>query len=217
MDIQEIDQNKFSKVTQTFSNVIPGGSTFGGATSKIECNNNGNFLLALELLAEFDPFLSNHLETYENPGKEVKASRHFSISVDSTPDISLINQPSLCVRYVNNKGKPVERFLCYLDKIGHTSNCSLKKRSFNVLWVAKFKKILKMGRTIKSLGTSELGYQVWPKTAAQHGLNGHYRDAISNYQTLNSGIFLHTASRKRRKASIQYSFVMVCPFGSFPH
>jgi len=42
---------------------------FRGATSKIGCNNNGNFLMALELLAEFDPFLLNHLETYGNPGK----------------------------------------------------------------------------------------------------------------------------------------------------
>jgi hypothetical protein len=25
--------------------------------------------MALELLADFDPFLSNHLETYGNPGK----------------------------------------------------------------------------------------------------------------------------------------------------
>jgi hypothetical protein len=32
----------------------------------------------------------------------------------------------------------------------------------------------------------QLGYHVWPKIAAQHGLNGlvHYRDAISNYQIL---------------------------------
>jgi len=42
---------------------------FRGTTSKIGCNNNGSFLMALELLAEFDPFFSNHLETYGNPGK----------------------------------------------------------------------------------------------------------------------------------------------------
>lgn len=32
----------------------------------------------------------------------------------------------------------------------------------------------------------QLGYRVWPKTTAQHVLNGleHYRDAISNRLTL---------------------------------
>jgi len=133
---------------------------FRGTTSKIGCNNNGNFLMALELLAEFDPFLSNHLETYGNPGKgntlyisyniyeqfinimskqvlntiiqEGKASRYFSISVDSTPDISHIDQLSSCVRYVNNKGEPVERFLCFLDQIGHKAD-DMANAVFSVL------------------------------------------------------------------------------------
>lgn len=45
------------------------GLAYRGATSKIGCYNNGEFLMALELLAEFYPFLSNHLEIYGNPGK----------------------------------------------------------------------------------------------------------------------------------------------------
>jgi len=139
--------NVLKRVVAVVKRLSSRGLAFRGATSKIGCNNNGNFLMALELLAEFDPFLSNHLETYGNPGKgntsyisynvyeqfisimsrqvlntiiqEVKASRYFSISVDSTPDISHFDQLSFCVRYVNNKGEPVERFLCFLDQIGH--------------------------------------------------------------------------------------------------
>lgn len=44
------------------------------------------------------------------------------MSVDSTPEISHIGQLSFCVRYINNKGEPVERFLCFLDQIGHTAD-----------------------------------------------------------------------------------------------
>lgn len=56
--------------------------------------------------------------------QEVKASRYFSISVDSTPDISHIDQLSFSVRYINNKGEQlVERFLCFLDQIGHGKCC----------------------------------------------------------------------------------------------
>lgn len=103
--------------------------------------------MAIELLAEFDPFMSEHLKQYGNPGKgftsyissttyeeiiqimakkveltiiqEVNSAHYFSISVDSTPDISHIDQLSLCVRYVNKYGNPVEWFLCFLDHVGH--------------------------------------------------------------------------------------------------
>jgi len=139
--------NVLKRVLAVVKRLSSRGLPFREATSKIGCNNNGNFLMAFELLAEFDPFLSNHLETYGNPGKgntsyisynvyeqfisimsrqvlnkiiqEVKTSRYFSISVDSTPDISHIDQLSFCVQYVNIKGESVERFLCFLDQIGH--------------------------------------------------------------------------------------------------
>ncbi|XP_029347739.1 uncharacterized protein LOC100568464 isoform X2 [Acyrthosiphon pisum] len=152
--------NVLKRVVAVVKRLSSRGLAFRGTTSKIGCNNNGNFLMALELLAEFDPFLSNHLETYGNPGKgntsyisyniyeqfinimskqvlntiiqEVKASRYFSISVDSTPDISHIDQLSFCVRYVNNKGEPVERFLCFLDQIGHKAD-DMANAVFSVL------------------------------------------------------------------------------------
>jgi len=97
--------------------------------------------MTIELLAEFDPFMSEHIKWYGNPGKgctsyissstyeeiilimskkvqstiiqDINVSHYFSISVDSTPDISHIDQLSLCVRYVNEYGNPVERFFCF--------------------------------------------------------------------------------------------------------
>lgn len=64
--------------------------------------------------------------------QEVIASRYFSISVDSTPDISHIDQLSFCILYVNNKGEPVVRFLCFLDQIGHKAE-DLENAIFSVL------------------------------------------------------------------------------------
>lgn len=54
-----------------------------------------------------------------------------------------IDQISFCVRYVNHKEEPVERFLCFLDQIGHKVEdlvnavfSALKKYDLNIdyLW-----------------------------------------------------------------------------------
>ncbi|XP_029766515.1 zinc finger MYM-type protein 1-like [Terrapene carolina triunguis] len=110
---------------------------------------NGNYMMALELVAEFDPFLASHIARYGNEGrgnvsylssytcnefitlmasnvisniiKEVKEAKYFSISIDSTPDISHVDQLAFILRYVNNDGIPVEKFLCFLPNTGHKS------------------------------------------------------------------------------------------------
>lgn len=35
---------------------------------KFGCSQNGNYLMSLELLAEYDSFLANHISRYGNPG-----------------------------------------------------------------------------------------------------------------------------------------------------
>lgn len=65
--------NVLIRVVSILKRLASRGLAFRGTTSKIGCNNNGNCLVALELIVEFDPFLSNHLKKYENPGK-VKTS-----------------------------------------------------------------------------------------------------------------------------------------------
>lgn len=39
---------------------------FKDITEKIRFSNNGNFLLALKLISEFDPFLASYLEKFGN-------------------------------------------------------------------------------------------------------------------------------------------------------
>ena len=107
---------------------------------------NGNFLDAIELIAEFDPFLAKHVEEFGNQGRgnpsylsstiheeviqimakkvrahivaEVTASKHFSVSVDSTPDLTHVDQLTTIIRYVVY-GKAVERFLIFHQMICH--------------------------------------------------------------------------------------------------
>jgi hypothetical protein len=51
--------------------------------------------------------------------KEVKTAKYFSVSVDSTPDISHVDQLTCVLRYVLPSG-PVERFLTFLNMCGHS-------------------------------------------------------------------------------------------------
>ena len=122
------------------------GLAFRGENQIIGSAKTGNYLGILELLSEFDPFLEAHLKLYGNRGKgnpsclsanicerfielmgqqvlctileEIKESKYYSISVDSTPDISHTDQLTFTVRYI--KGcEPVECFLVFTPIFSH--------------------------------------------------------------------------------------------------
>ena len=44
------------------------GMAFRGKEETFGSKKNGNFLMSLELIAEFDPFLVSHIATHGNPG-----------------------------------------------------------------------------------------------------------------------------------------------------
>jgi len=122
------------------------GLAFRGENEKIGSRLNGNYLGVLELLSKFDPFLAEHLEKYGNRGKgnpsylsanvceelialmgdkvllaivnEVLTAKYYSISVDSTPDVSHVDQLTFTVRYVK-ECDPVERFLQFIPVRSH--------------------------------------------------------------------------------------------------
>ena len=101
----------------------------------------------MELLAKFDPFLAQHIHHNASKGRghtsylskticeefihlmgnrllnhiitELKSTKYFSVSVDSTPDISHVDQLTCILRYVLPSG-PVERFVTFLDMQGHS-------------------------------------------------------------------------------------------------
>ncbi|XP_068245391.1 zinc finger MYM-type protein 1-like [Palaemon carinicauda] len=123
------------------------GLAFRGENEVFGSENNGNFLGIIELLAQFDPFLANHVSRLGNAGRgtvsymssticnefielmtkkvlkniiaAVITAKYFTISVDSTPDISHTDQLTFIVRFVDSSGKPVERFIKLIPLSGH--------------------------------------------------------------------------------------------------
>lgn len=139
--------NVLKRVIETIKFLAERGLAFRGNDETLGSPTNGNFLGILETIAKFDPFLSTHIERYGGKGSgnttylskticeeliqimgqnleskiitEVKKAKYFSISVDSTPDISHVDQLTVILRYVLPNGKPVERFVKFLELHSH--------------------------------------------------------------------------------------------------
>ncbi|XP_031327474.1 zinc finger MYM-type protein 1-like [Photinus pyralis] len=142
-------RNVLKRVVAVTKKLASRGLPFRGTVEKFGNTNNGNFMMCLELIAEFDPFLATHLSQHGNPGSgktsylssticeefidlmstevlnhimtEIRMSKYYSIIIDSTPDMAHIDQLSVIIRYVTNNGKPVERFIGFLPNVGHKS------------------------------------------------------------------------------------------------
>jgi len=99
---------------------------FRGDNELLGSPHNGNCLGLIELLAQFEPFLKNHMNQYGNAGREVPRylsstiveeliqilaekvpgtilselaqAKYFSVSVDSTLDLSHVDQLTVIVR-----------------------------------------------------------------------------------------------------------------------
>ena len=52
--------------------------------------------------------------------EELRIAKYFSFSVDSTPDITHVDQLTFTIRYVSTDGVPVERFLQFVPIASHT-------------------------------------------------------------------------------------------------
>lgn len=140
-------RNVLLRVVVAVKSLATRGLSFRGKTDKFGSTNNGNFMMLLEAIAEFDPFLAKHIQNLGNPGKgntsylsfatyekiikimgakvtttiieELQRAKYFSFSVDSTPDNTHVDQLSLILRFVKDNGDPVERFICFLPNTGH--------------------------------------------------------------------------------------------------
>ena len=49
---------------------------------------------------------------------EVKKAKYYSITVDSTPDVTHVDQLTFIIRYAQDDGTIVERFLKFIDSSG---------------------------------------------------------------------------------------------------
>lgn len=134
------------------------GLAFRGKNQIVGNKSNGNYLGCIELLAKFDPLLQKHLCDFANKGignvsylsanicdefisilgdnvkncivSELKEAKYFSLIIDSTPDISHSDQLTIVIRYVNTAGTAVERFLYFVENVGHKNeemeNCIME-------------------------------------------------------------------------------------------
>lgn len=135
------------------------GLAFRGEHEVIGSPNNGNYLGVMELISKFDPFLKEHFNLHANQGRghvsylskdiceefihimankvkneivsQIKRAKYFSLIVDSTPDVSHVDQLSIVFRYCLD-GYVYERFFCFLLINSHTG-ASLKEIILQVL------------------------------------------------------------------------------------
>uniref|UniRef100_H2YAG1 DUF4371 domain-containing protein n=1 Tax=Ciona savignyi TaxID=51511 RepID=H2YAG1_CIOSA len=149
----ESDRKYWCKVLSRVLSVIKFLSSRGLAfrvnNELVGSPENGNFLGILELMAEYDTFLAEHIQKRVNKGRghvsyfsstvceefidilakkvlnfiisEIKQAKYYSVSVDSTPDITNVDQLTIVIRYVLPDG-PVERFVQFVPIRGHTGS-----------------------------------------------------------------------------------------------
>lgn len=140
-------KNVLHRIVETLKFLTSRGLAIRGSNETLGSVHNGNYLGCLELIAKFDPFISQHLIKYGNKGRgnvsyisstictefimvmgeavikeivnQIQSRKYFSIIVDSTPDITKIDQLTIAIRYVMSDGFPIERFIGFLPSVGH--------------------------------------------------------------------------------------------------
>ena len=149
LDTRNYWRNVLQRLVSVVSLLAERGLAFRGSDDLVGSPANGNYLGIIELISKFDPFLAQHIQLHANSGKghtsylsktvceelinimgktvlkkiirEVTDAYYFSLSVDSTPDISHVDQLTIIVRYMQPvKEEPTERFLGFVPILSHS-------------------------------------------------------------------------------------------------
>ena len=125
------------------------GMSLRGHEEKFGGSRNGNNMMLLEVIAEFDTFFASHIAKFGNPGsskkpylssttaEEITKAKYFSLIVVSTPDFLHIDQLGIVIRHVKEDFSPVERFLTFLPNTAVSyTHLDVYKRQVCTLLVA---------------------------------------------------------------------------------
>lgn len=135
------------RVVATIKFLASNALAFRGKNQKFNKEDSGNYIGALKFLSEFDPFLRTHIDKHANLGtghtnylssticdefiklmgdrirqdiiKEIIEAKFFSLIIDSTPDISHIDQLTVVIRYIF-RSVVHERFLSFIPIHSHS-------------------------------------------------------------------------------------------------
>ncbi|KAK4586487.1 hypothetical protein RGQ29_023574 [Quercus rubra] len=120
------------RIIAVVKNLGKNNLAFRGKNEKIYQENNGNFLSLIEMIAEFDPVMQEHVQRIQHANeikgkiiKKIKEAKYFSIILYCTPDVSHQEQMTLVLRGVNISTK----FL----KVDYTSGKGLFNEIISVI------------------------------------------------------------------------------------
>ncbi|XP_025418320.1 uncharacterized protein LOC112689038 [Sipha flava] len=111
-------RNVLHRLATIIQSLSSRGLSFRGYDENIESIYNSNILMVAELLAKFDPFMSQHIAKYGS--KDTGSTSYVSSTIYEKVKQHMANKLSVILCYVH-QSVPVEHFLTFISGCNHKS------------------------------------------------------------------------------------------------